>query len=68
MTVQISKSSSNFEVNSSELTLTGLMNTVAGMPPEMVGFMTSPLAKKLKVPLKARSFAGDFLGLEGWNH
>ena len=68
LTVQISKSSSNFEVNSSELTLTGLMNTVAGMPPEMVGFMTSPLAKKLKVPLKARSFAGDFLGSEGWNH
>lgn len=43
------------QVNSSELTLTGLMNTVAGMPLEMVGFMTSPLAKKLKVPLKVAS-------------
>lgn len=36
----------------------GLMNAVDGMPMEMVGFMTGPLAKKLKVQVKAWSCRG----------
>ena len=43
------------QVPSTELTLMGLMNAVDSMPPDMVGFMTGPLAKKLKVPVKVRS-------------
>ncbi|CAK8991661.1 UDP-glycosyltransferase 83A1 [Durusdinium trenchii] len=43
------------QVNSNELTLMGLMLTVGSLPPEMVGFMTAPLAKKLKVPIKVAS-------------
>ncbi|CAE7943103.1 UGT76C4 [Symbiodinium necroappetens] len=40
------------QANSQNMTLFGLTATIQSIPPEFIGMMTGPLAKKLKLPIK----------------
>eukprot|EP00439_Symbiodinium_sp_Y106_P007123 s5373_g1.t1 len=40
------------QANSQNMTLFGLTATIQAIPPEFIGMMTGPLAKKLKLPIK----------------